>query len=385
VLDIGCGPTPMTYVSVKHLQADAGIMITGSHNPPTHNGFKIVLGSKPFYGDDVMEIGRVCQQGEFIEGQGGVQVKDVTNAYLEGLRSAFEPDTSSLKIVWDAGNGAAGQMMAEITKLLPGDHILLNETIDGTFPVHPPDPTVEKNLVQLKEEIIKQRADLGFAFDGDADRVVAMDNQGRMFAGDQLVAILALGVLQQEPGATIIVDVKTSQVIIDFLASKGANVVMWKTGHSLIKAKMLEIDASLAGEMSGHIFYKDYGRFDDGLYAAIKLFNFLASSEKSLSDYLDELPTSISTPEMRIDVSEEQKFGLVESIKESLDEENVSYSDIDGVRVQLNDGWWLLRASNTQAALILRCEANNEQSFDVVTSHCKAFLERVDGIPNVSL
>lgn len=362
VIDVGLGPTPMLYFAVNHLAADGGIMITGSHNPPTHNGFKMMIGKKPFYGAQIQEIGRRVQTGELREGAGRVEIRSVFDSYMARLL-ADAVDLSGLAVGWDAGNGAAGEAMTALTRGLTGRHVLLNERIDGTFPAHHPDPTEPRNLVQLQAAVVSQGLDLGIAFDGDGDRIGAVDSRGRIVSGDQLLAILAREVLQDQPGATIIADVKASQVLFDEIARLGGKPLMWRTGHSLIKTKMAETGCPLAGEMSGHIFFADrYYGYDDALYAAVRLLGAIKQFGGSLAELRDGLPQAVNTPEIRIDCADERKFAVVAEVRARLQARGATFNDIDGVRVQSGGGWWLLRASNTQAILVARAEADDAKA-----------------------
>jgi phosphomannomutase len=358
---IGLGPTPMLYFSTYHAKADAGIMVTGSHNPPDQNGFKMLLskhlpGGGPVYGEQIKELAAIAAKGDFVAGTGAAQSLNIMPNYIQRLLQDFQG--KALKVVWDIGNGAAGDVVRELVKQLPGEHHLLFADIDGRFPNHHPDPTVPENLVDLQQAVASHGADLGVAFDGDADRIGAVDGKGRIVAGDQLLAIYASEVLRTHPGATIIADVKASQSLFDAVAKMGGKPLMWKTGHSLIKVKMAETKSPLAGEMSGHIFFADkfYG-FDDAIYCAIRLLNIVGQSAKSLADWRDELPATINTPEIRFDVEEVRKFQIIEEVKTRLRQQAANVNDTDGVRVQTGDGWWLLRASNTQAVLVARAEA----------------------------
>ncbi len=360
VVDTGVGPTPMLYFAVHYLKADGGIMVTGSHNPPTHNGFKMTLGSKPFFGSDITALARMIEKGDFSRGIGNIREESVLEAYIERLMKGFNTATATrnLTVVWDAGNGAAGEAMRRVANRLPGTHHLLFYTIDGKFPNHHPDPTVPENLKDLMAAVKKNRADVGIAFDGDGDRIGAIDSKGRIIWGDQLMMFFAREILSRKPGATVIADVKASQTLFDDIAAHGGTPLMWKTGHSLVKAKMAEVNAEIAGEMSGHIFFADgYYGYDDGLYAAVRLLDLLAKSEKSLTQMRDEIPEAINTPEIRIDVNEDRKFGIVEEIRHRLSMTGANVNEVDGVRVSADGGWWLARASNTQSAIIVRCEA----------------------------
>jgi phosphomannomutase len=361
VARVGRGPTPMLYFATHHLGTDAGLMVTGSHNPPEFNGVKMVLQGKSFFGEDIQKLGAMAAAGEFAEGEGAARQEAVLDAYVARLLKDFD-GAKPLTIAWDAGNGAAGEALVKMVAGLPGRHILLNENIDGTFPAHHPDPTVEKNLAQLKDAVAANGCDLGIAFDGDGDRIGVIDGQGRVLWGDQLLAILARDVIAANPGATVIADVKTSTVFFDEIRRLGGNPMMWKTGHSHIKSKMAEIGAPLAGEMSAHIFFKDrYYGYDDALYAAIRLLNVLNGTDASLADLLDAMPKTVSTPEIRFDCPDDRKFQVVEEVRARLaDERGIEFHGMDGVRVQSADGWWLLRASNTQPVLVARCEAENQ-------------------------
>ena len=360
VYRVGRGPTPMLYFSVYHLDADGGIMVTGSHNPPDYNGFKMMLGKKAVYGDRIQALGRTAAAGDYVDGDGSAESVDIADAYVDRLLQDYH-GRRELTVVWDAGNGAAGDVLQKLAAKLPGRHILLNETIDGTFPAHHPDPTVEANLVQLQETVRGMGADLGIGFDGDGDRIGVVDGQGRVIWGDQLIALMARDVLQANPGATIIADVKASQVLFDEIARLGGNPVMFKTGHSLIKSKMAEMNSPLAGEMSGHIFFADkfYG-FDDALYVAARFLSQVAAGDASVDSLRDSLPAVVNTPELRFDCDETRKFEVVEEVRTRLAANGAEVNDIDGVRVNGPDGWWLLRASNTQAVLVARCEASDE-------------------------
>lgn len=384
VLDIGLGPTPMTYFSVFELDADGGVMVTGSHNPPNYNGFKMMLGKKAFYGAQIQELGKIAKAGDVVEGEGKRANIAMQARYVERLLEDFEG--KALNVAWDPGNGASGAVVANLIKRLPGRHVLINSDIDGTFPNHHPDPTEEKNLVQLKEVVAEHGLDLGIAFDGDGDRIGAVDAQGRVVWGDQLLAILARDVLADMPGSTIIADVKASQGLFDEIARLGGKPMMWKTGHSLIKSKMAEEKAPLAGEMSGHIFFshKFYG-FDDAIYAAIRLLNAVSNHGGSLGDLRDALPQMVNTPELRFECDEDKKFAIVEKVVEELRAQGADFSDIDGARVNTPDGWWLLRASNTQAVLVARAEGKDEAALARLKSQLveiltKCGVEAPDGL-----
>lgn len=360
VLRIGLGPTPLLYFATHRLAANGGIMITGSHNPPEYNGFKLMLGSASFFGDDIQRLGEIAAHGDFVTGSGTAAEVNVQDDYVAFLAETGA-GAAALKVAWDTGNGAAGDVVQQLTKRIPGTHVLLNAEIDGTFPAHHPDPTVPKNLAQLIETVRAEACDLGFAFDGDGDRIGLVDGEGCILWGDQILALLARDVLRERPGATIIADVKASQVLFDEVARLGGKPLMWRTGHSLIKAKMAELGAPLAGEMSGHIFFADrYYGFDDALYAALRMLLTLTREGQSLAALRRSLPRRVNTPELRFDCADAQKFGVVDQVRARLAGGDAKVNGIDGVRVQTEDGWWLLRASNTQPVLVARCEADDE-------------------------
>jgi phosphomannomutase len=361
VARIGLGPTPMLYFAVSTLDVDGGLMVTGSHNPANYNGFKLMLGKKSFFGQDIQRLGRLAAEVPRPAARAGqVTEKAITDAYVTRLLADYD-GTRPLHVVWDAGNGATGEVLQRLVQKLPGKHVLLNEKIDGRFPAHHPDPTEAKNLVQLQKAVLDSRADLGIAFDGDGDRIGVVDGKGRILWGDQFMVVLAGDVIRTRPGATIIADVKASQVLFDEVQRMGGTPLMWRTGHSLIKTKMAEIGAPLAGEMSGHIFYADrYYGYDDALYAAIRLLGVVSRSGESLAQMRDRLPVVVNTPELRFPCSEARKFAVIDEVRDRLRKGGAQMSDIDGVRVKTGDGWWLLRASNTQDVLVARAEAKDE-------------------------
>jgi phosphomannomutase len=363
---VGRGPTPLLYFANTRLTADAAVMVTGSHNPPDYNGFKMMLGGKPFFGTQIRDLGAMAAAGDVVpEAQGSDRSIDLAADYVARVLADWDGGDRMLKVVWDNGNGAAGEVLEKLVAGLPGEHVVLNGTIDGTFPAHHPDPTVPKNLEQLIAEVAARRADIGIALDGDADRVGLIDDAGRILFGDQLLVILARDVLRKRPGATIIADVKASQVLFDEVARAGGDPLMWRTGHSLIKAKMAETGSPLAGEMSGHIFFADhwYG-FDDALYAAVRALGVLARLDTRLSALRDALPQVINTPEVRFDCDDTRKFAVIEEVAARLRADGAKVSETDGVRVLTDDGWWLLRASNTQAVLVARVEASTSAGLE---------------------
>jgi phosphomannomutase len=375
VVRIGRGPTPMLYYAAATLGVDGGIMVTGSHNPPDYNGFKLVLRGRPFYGAAIQRLGEIALAlGAPRCAQGRVTEHAIRGDYVARLARDYD-GTRPLTVAWDVGNGATGEVVEELTARLPGRHILLNEMIDGTFPAHHPDPTIPENLVQLQQAVAREHCDLGIAFDGDGDRIGVVDGRGRILWGDQLMVVLTRDVLARHPGAPIIADVKASQILFDEIARMGGRPVMAATGHSLIKAKLAETGAPLAGEMSGHIFYADgYYGFDDAVYVAVRLLGILSRSSESLADLRDRLPTVLNTPELRFPCHEVRKFEVVREVRERLRRAGAEITDIDGVRVRTADGWWLLRASNTQAVLVARAESSTEDGLARVKAELAAEL-----------
>ena len=361
---IGMGPTPMLYYAEAVLPGvGGGIMITGSHNPANYNGFKMVLNHAPFFGADILGLGRMAEAADWEQGEGSSEQVDIEDRYVDRLLQGF--DGPALRIGWDAGNGAAGPVLEKLVAKLPGEHFTLFTDVDGAFPNHHPDPTEEKNLVDLKKLVADKQLDFGIAFDGDGDRIGAIDGEGRVIWGDQLLAILAEPVLADVPGGTIIADVKASRALYDRIAELGGEPLMWKTGHSLIKQKMKETHSPLAGEMSGHIFFAhDYYGFDDAQYAAVRLIGAVRQSGQSLTELKDAMPAMVNTPEMRFQVSEERKFPVVQEVLDRLEQDGADVNRTDGARVNTTDGWWLLRASNTQDVLVARAEAKDQAGLD---------------------
>jgi len=366
VLRVGRGPTPMLYFAATTLGTDGAVMVTGSHNPPDYNGFKMMLGKRAFFGEDIQSLGRMAAAGDVVgEATGSDRAVDVADDYVARLVQDWDGGDRKLRVVWDNANGAAGEVLTRLLKVLPGHHTVLNAEIDGRFPAHHPDPTIARNQEQLIAAVREQGADIGIGFDGDADRIGVVDGGGGILVGDQLMVVLARDVLRTHPGATIIADVKASQVLYDEIARAGGKPMMFKTGHSLIKAKMAEISAPFAGEMSGHIFYADrwYG-FDDALYVAVRLLGIVARMDGTLEAVRQALPQVVNTPELRFDCDDTRKFVVVQEVAARLRAARADVNDIDGVRVLTPDGWWLLRASNTQAVLVARAEARDEAGLE---------------------
>ena len=363
VVRVGMGPTPMLYYAEAILEVDGGIQITGSHIPGDYNGFKMVLQHLPFFGADIQDLGKLAEEGDWEEGEGSVSDFYIEDDYVGRLLAGYAG--GAYRIGWDAGNGAAGPVIEKLTKLLPGEHHLLFTEVDGNFPNHHPDPTEEKNLADLKRLVAEKQLDFGLAFDGDGDRIGAIDGLGRVIWGDQLLSILAEPVLKELPGSTIIADVKASQALYDRIAELGGEPLMWKTGHSLIKMKMKETHSPLAGEMSGHIFFAhDYYGFDDAQYAAVRLIRAVHMIGKSMTEIRGAMPAMVNTPEMRFQVDESRKFAVVDEVLDRLEAEGAEVNRTDGARVNTADGWWLLRASNTQDVLVARAEAKDQAGLD---------------------
>ena len=367
VVRIGMSATPMLYYAEASTEeVDGGIQITGSHNPPDYNGFKMVFQGRPFFGEDIQALGKIAAAGDWVDGVGEVETREIMDEYVERLLAGLDgidaDRLSGLRVGWDAGNGAAGPALEALAKRLPGEHVLLYTDVDGSFPNHHPDPTVEANLADLKALVAEKNLDFGVAFDGDGDRIGAIDGEGRVIWGDQLLMIYAEDLLATRKGATIIADVKASRALFDHVAAHGGTPLMWKTGHSLIKSKMKEVSSPLAGEMSGHVFFADeYSGFDDALYAGVRLIAAAARLGRSVTELRSAMPGMINTPEMRFQVDESRKFAAIAEVEARLADSPADVDGTDGVRVTTDDGWWLLRASNTQDVLVARAESDSEE------------------------
>jgi phosphomannomutase len=375
VLRVGRGPTPMLYYASATLEVSGGIMVTGSHNPPDHNGFKMVLEGKPFFGPAIQGLAETASAlGVATEPRGKVEIRSIVDEYIGRVLRDYDGERP-LTVAWDPGNGAAGEVTSRIAAALPGRHVVINAEIDGHFPAHHPDPTVSENLVQLQQTVREQGCELGIAFDGDGDRIGVVDARGRILWGDQLMIVLARDILARLPGAQILADVKASQVFFDEIAKLGGRPLMLPTGHSPIKARLAETGAPLAGEMSGHIFFADrYYGFDDAVYTAVRLLGIVARGSESIADIVDKLPTVINTPELRLPCEEARKFAIVQEIHQRLKDRGADITDVDGVRVRCADGWWLVRASNTQAIIVARAEASSDAGFAQVKAELAAEL-----------
>jgi phosphomannomutase/phosphoglucomutase len=375
VIDIGVVPTPVLYYSAVHFKADGAIMITGSHNPPEYNGLKTVCGSGTLHGDQIQQIYKLIQNNDFETGDGTVKEMDAVTPYVDEIAAQFK-FSRKVKLVLDAGNGTAGPVVHRLMEKLNVDTTELFFEMDGHFPNHHPDPTVVENLKDLSAAVKQGKADLGIAFDGDSDRIGAVDEHGTVIFGDMLLLIFGREILTRKPGSTFIGEVKCSQVMYDKLKELGGNPIMFKTGHSLIKAKMKQEHAELAGEMSGHMFFADrYYGYDDALYAACRLIEIVAKSGKPLSHQMADIPELVSTPELRVDCPDDKKFQVVEKVA-ALVRRQHEVVDVDGVRVPFEQGWGLVRASNTQPVLVMRFEAPTQALLDKYQHYLEGVVEQ---------
>ncbi|MDO9514640.1 MAG: phosphomannomutase/phosphoglucomutase [Syntrophales bacterium] len=378
VIDIGLCATPILYYSIRHLKADGGIMITGSHNPPEFNGFKICIGPDTIYGEEIQELRTIMESGRYASGSGRVDQKDVAPDYQEYL---FNNVTihEGLNVVVDAGNGVGGFFSIPLLERFGCSVTPLYCDMDGHFPNHFPDPTVEENLTGIIQLVKDKKADIGIAYDGDADRIGVITDEGKIVRGDELLLLFSRSILKDNPGATIIGEVKCSQTLYDDIAQKGGRGIMWKAGHSLIKGKMKEEHALMAGEMSGHIFFADrYFGYDDAIYASLRLLEILSLTGQKISELLSDIPRTFSTPEIRVPCSDDIKFQVVEKVKDRFAAE-YDVIDIDGVRVQFKDGWGLVRASNTQPVLVLRFESKTEEGLNAIRTLVEGVLKEITG------
>ena len=362
VTSIGMGPTPMVYFAHYYLKSDAAVMVTGSHNPPQYNGFKMVLHHHSFFANNIKELQKLTCSNELNQGKGTLKSINISNEYVKRNIQNINL-TKKLKIAWDIGNGAVGSVIEQFIKSLPNaEHVVINKEVDGNFPNHHPDPTVPKNMQQLIKTVQEQQCDVGIAFDGDGDRLGVIDNKGNIIWADRYMIILSKEIASLYKQPKIILDVKCSKIIFDEVKKFGCEPIMYRTGHSPIKEKMKEVNSPLSGEMSGHVCYADdfYG-YDDAIYVALRLLRILSKEEHSLNDLISQYPNTISTPETRFDVEEIRKFQIVEEIKERLKNFKGEVIDIDGIRIQNEKGWVLIRASNTQNQLTCRAEAINKE------------------------
>ncbi len=360
VIDIGAVATPITYFATYHLNPDASVQITGSHNPPEFNGFKMMIGKQTVFGDMIQDLRERIDNENFQTGEGTYSEQDVVPAYMDYLAENISI-SRPVKLALDSGNGIAGATSPDVFRKLGQDPVELFSEVDGNFPNHHPDPTVVENIQDLKKTVLEQGLEFGVGFDGDGDRIGVIDDKGNILWGDRLLALFARDVLKNFPGATVIGEVKCSKALYDDIAKHGGKPIMWRTGHSFLKGKLREENAKLAGEMSGHMFFNDrYFGYDDATYAALRLTEIVANSDKPLSEILADLPEYPSTPEIRVDCPDAIKFKVVEKVAESY-KGKYDVVDIDGVRVNYPHGWGLVRASNTQPVLVMRFEADTEE------------------------
>jgi phosphomannomutase/phosphoglucomutase len=367
VIDVGVVPTPLLYYSIHRLAADGGVMITGSHNPSDYNGFKACIGTESIYGSRIQEIYELIEAGDFVRGSGAVESAEITRSYRQALIDQIRVPRK-VRMAADCGNGTACLVAPDLLKALGCEVRELYCEMDGTFPNHHPDPTVEANLRDLQSVVKAEDLELGIAFDGDADRIGVVDNSGRIIWGDYLMVLYARDILKRRPGATIISEVKSSMNLFRDIENHGGRAIMWKTGHSLIKAKMREEGAALAGEMSGHMFFADrYFGYDDAIYAACRLLEIVAQSSDSIAGMLSDLPPTQVTPEIRVQCDDDRKFEVVEKVKAHFRRLN-PVIEVDGVRILFSKGWGLVRASNTQDVLVLRFEADDQASLESIRS-----------------
>jgi phosphomannomutase/phosphoglucomutase len=377
VVDIGVCPTPVFYFSLHHLDKEGGMQVTGSHNPPDQNGFKICIGKSTIFGEEIQKIRKVCETGHFTAGEGKAETCDIIPAYQKHVAENINLERS-LRVIIDAGNGTAGPVAPKLIRDLGCEVEEMYTEMDGRFPNHHPDPTVPKNIAELIGRVKNERFDCGIAYDGDADRLGIVDDKGNILWGDQLLILFGREILSRRPGATIISEVKSSKTLFDDIAKHGGKPIMWKTGHSLIKEKMRETGAAVAGEMSGHIFFSDrYFGFDDAIYASCRLLEILSKSNKPLSSMLADVPKMYSTPEIRMECPEHLKFKVVKELTERFKRQKYDVVDIDGARVTFDDGWGLVRASNTQPVLVLRFEAASEKRRDEIRALIEGELKNV--------
>jgi phosphomannomutase/phosphoglucomutase len=377
VLSIGQVPTPVLYYATHVLGVDGGVMITGSHNPPDHNGFKISLGTQSLFGGQIREIGELALRGRFRVGGGSVRAVDIMGRYVEQMPARVKLGPRRLKVVLDAGNGMGGVTAVPIYRALGVDVVELYTEPDSAFPNHHPDPTEEKNLTDLIAAVKYAGADLGVAFDGDADRIGVVDEKGGIVRGDMLTTVFARDVLRDNPGATVIGEAKCSQTLFDEIARLGGRPLMWKAGHSIIKAKIKESGAVLAGEMSGHVFFADrYFGFDDAAYAGARLLEILSNTDRTLSSILAEMPSTFATPEIRTECPDEQKFEVVDRVVEHFRAAGREVSTIDGARITFENGWGIVRPSNTQAILVSRFEADSDDALAAIRDEVEAAVRR---------
>lgn len=379
VVKVGLCPTPMVYYAVKKMNSEAGIMITGSHNPPSFNGFKITLKDRPFYGEDIQALPAVLEKDNYLGPKGTCVTQDVSQDYLERI---LPKDLKPLKVIWDAGNGVAGPFIERLIQKLPGQHRVLFPQVEGSFPNRRPDPTQIENLGVLKQKVQEEKADLGIAFDGDGDRIAVIDNHLNHWLGDRLMILFSRDVLRHTPGARIVVDIKSSDLLVQDIEQHGGQAIRVPTGHSIIKTAMQEQHAILGGETSGHIFFKDdYYGYDDALYAALRLLSILSREVRTLGEIYDLFPVYHTTPEIRVVCPD--KFFAMEKLAAwiKINHPKMPCEKMDGLRGTLPQGWWLIRASNTEESLVCRCESSSESGLADLKKFIDTALTQV-GVPH---
>ena len=375
VIDIGICPTPILYFALRHLKVDGGIMITASHNPSDYNGFKVCSGLETIYGKEIQKLRQIIEKADFVSGKGEYSSHEIIKSYIERITGDVNIN-SGIKVGFDAGNGTAGPVGVEILQSLGCDLHDLYCDMDGSFPNHEPDPTVLGNMRDLITEVREQNLNVGIGVDGDGDRIGVVDSSGNIVFGDMLLLLFARDILHNHPGATIISEVKCSDRMYKDIEAHGGNPIMWKTGHSLIKSKMKETKALLAGEMSGHMFFADrYFGYDDAIYASCRLLEILSRTGKSLIELLADVPKSHTTPEIRVECPDSKKFQLVDRLKDEFSKQ-YKIIDVDGVRIVFDDGWGLVRASNTQPALVLRFEARSKERLEEIRTMVEKTIEK---------
>ncbi|MGA2025480.1 MAG: phosphomannomutase/phosphoglucomutase [Syntrophobacteraceae bacterium] len=379
VVDVGVCPTPVFYFAIRRLEREGGMMITASHNPPEYNGFKVCNGFDTIAGEEIQKLAHIACSGDFSSAEGRLDHFDIISPYVDFVTGNIRLE-GRLRVGVDGGNATGGPVATAILRRLGCEIYPIYCEMDGTFPNHEPDPTVMENLVDLRNLVLRERLDVGVAYDGDGDRLGVIDHRGEVVFGDKLMIIFAREILSRRPGSVIISEVKCSKTLYDDIERHGGHAIMWKTGHSLIKAKMKEVDAQLAGEMSGHIFFKDrYFGFDDGIYASCRLLEILSRSGKRIPELLDGVPAMHATPEIRIECPDEIKFEVVYRAKQEFKEKNLKVIDIDGARITFADGWGLVRASNTQPVLVLRFEAQTLERLGEIRDQIESTIERIKG------
>jgi len=373
VYDIGLSTSPALYFAVATWGLPGGVNVTGSHNPPDENGFKLVgEGNRPIAGDEIQDVLKVMQAGKFRSGDGRIEEHDVKSEYFAHLKKATNI-TRTFKVVVDTGNGVAGLFAPNLLREVGCDVVELYTDLDNTFPNHPPDPQMPENVVDLQKEVVEEQADLGLAFDGDGDRLGVIDEKGNRHEADYILMLLARGLLDEQPGAKIVIDIKSSQPVIDEVVERGGEAIVWMTGHSYVKLKMREERAPLAGEASGHIFFSENFYSDDGLYAACKLLTYLSKDERPLSAHFEGVPEWFTSPELRVPCPDDKKWDVVDAVAAELRSRHEA-NEIDGIRATWPDGWALVRASNTGPNLTVRFEARTKEALDAIDAELKEVL-----------